>query len=138
MLIVVISIFSIILTVFFLRPYMRTKSQRVRSLRWFLALIPLAIFAYWIVSYFTYYNKPESFAKGVELLQDDKGIQSKIGGYQSYSYFDKDLPKKTDNPASFKVSLKGLLATIYLSCKIKKDTSGKWHLMEIKQDSLIK
>lgn len=117
---------------------MKNKSQRLSTLRLFLILVPLAIITYWVITYFTYYNKPASFENGVELLKSNKDIESKIGTYESYTYFDKDLPKKTDNPAFFKVSLKGSTATIYLSCKIKKDTSGQWHLIEVKQDSLSK
>ncbi|MDB5146196.1 MAG: hypothetical protein JWQ57_216 [Mucilaginibacter sp.] len=138
MLIVIVSSFSIVLAYFFLKPYMKTSSQRKSALRIVIIIVPLAIIAYWIVTYFTYYNKPESFEKGVELLESSKDIKGKIGSYESYTYFDKDLPKKTDNPASFKVSLKGSLATIYISCKVGKDTSGNWHLLEVKQDSLSK
>ena len=138
MIIVIVSSISLVLAYFFIKPYMQTKSQRMTALRIVLILIPLAIIAYWLVTYFTYYNKPESFEKGVELLKNSKDIKSKIGSYESYTYFDKDLPKKTDNPAAFKVSLKGDLATIYLSCKVQEDKLGQWYLVEIKQDSLKK
>lgn len=126
MLIIIVSSISVVLAYFFLKPYIKNKSQRVSALRLFLILVPLAIITYWVITYFTYYNKPASFENGVELLKNNKDIESKIGTYESYTYFDKYLPKKTDNPASFKVST----ATIYLSCKIKKDTLGQWHLME--------
>lgn len=138
MIILIVSSISLVLAYFFIKPYMRTKSQRMIGLRVVLISIPLAIIAYWIVTYFTYYSKPESFEQGVELLRNSKDIESKIGIYESYTYFDKDLPKKTDNPATFKVSLKGDLATIYLSCKVQKDKSDQWHIVEIKQDSLKK
>jgi hypothetical protein len=88
--------------------------------------------------YVNHYSKPDSFEHGVALLRIDKGIQNKIGDFDSYTYFDKDLPNKKDNPAYFKVSLKGSIATIYLTCKMKKDTLGQWRIIEIKQDSLSK
>lgn len=138
MLIIIVSSVSLVMAYFFLRPYMQTQSQRMKMLRWGLILVPLAIVAYWIVTYFVFYSIPESFEKGVELIENNKEITSKTGSYQSYSYFDKDLPKPADNPAWFKVSLKGSLATLYLSCKVSKDTLGKWHLIEIKEDSLKK
>jgi hypothetical protein len=138
MLIVVIGFLSLIFTYFVLRPFLRTKSQRISPLGLFLIIFPLVIVAYWVFTYFTNFDEPESFTKGVELLEDDRDIRGKIGNYESYSYFEKDLPKKEDNPASFKVSLKGSAATIYISCKVKKDISGQWHLVEFKQDSLKK
>jgi heme/copper-type cytochrome/quinol oxidase subunit 2 len=138
MLIAFILVVSIVLTYLFIRPFMKTPQQRTRMVKLFFVLIPAAIVFYLAVTYFTFNDKPASFKTGVELLQTNKYIKNKIGYYDSYSYYDKDLPKKTDNPAFFKVSLKGSSATIYLSCKIQKDTLGEWHLTEIRQDSLGK
>lgn len=112
--------------------------QRRVLLRLYIILVPLSFIAYGISNYFIYYNIPESFEKGVELLKKNKNIQSEIGIYESYTYFNNDLPEKIDDPASFKVSLTGDFATIYLSCKIAKDEFGTWRLIEIKQDSLKK
>ena len=137
MLEMIISSLSVILAYFFFKPYMKSKQQRLRALRLTLILFFLAIIAHCLINYFAF-NKPESFESGVELLKNSKAIESKIGNFESYSYFDEDLPKNNNNPASFKVSLKGPKATIYLSCRIKKDTLGKWHLIEAKQDSLVK
>ena len=72
------------------------------------------------------------------MLEQRPDILNKIGAYKSYSYYDKDLPKKGDDPARFKVSLKGADATIYLSCVATKAKSGTWFLAQIKQDSLVK
>lgn len=81
-------------------------------------------------------EQPTSFKEGVELLQNDKGILDKIGGYSSHSWKESELPKETDNPARFKVSLKGTHAKIYLTCEVQKGPSGKWVLSSVKQDSL--
>lgn len=101
-----------------------------------LILIPASFISYWLVSYCVANNKPESLRVGIELLENNKDIIAKIGSNTSYSYYKKDEPKDTDNPASFKVSMEGYLATIYLSCTMKKNNSGEWKLVFIKQDSL--
>ncbi len=127
---------TIVMAYFFLKPYMQTKEQRIKALRILLILVLSSIIFYVIITYLTYTTP--SVENGVELLEKRQDISNKIGNYQSYTYFDKDLPKKEDNPASFKVALNGSLATIYLSCKVRKDTLGVWHLIEIKEDSLKK
>ncbi|WP_170113630.1 hypothetical protein ABZR88_01000 [Mucilaginibacter yixingensis] len=63
---------------------------------------------------------------------------NKIGGFESFSYYEHNLPKKTDNPAYFKVSLSGPDGEIYLSCKVKKRKDGNWQLLETIQDSLVR
>jgi|GEM_PF-5976151 len=98
----------------------------------------LAFTGYCIVTYFTVYKTPQSFRDSVEALKQRPDILNKIGQYESYSYYDEDLPTKEDNPARFKLSLKGSDATIYLSCVATKAKSGTWFLAQIKQDSLVK
>jgi len=83
-------------------------------------------------------GKVESFREGVKLLKANKEILNKIGYVESYSVYPSWMPKETDNPASFRVSLKGDSEEIYLTCKVQKDSSGIWHLTAIHQDSLIK
>ena len=136
MLIAIIGSIALVMSFFFLKPYIKTSLQRSKLLKLFLILIPVAIVVCWIITYFAFYNQPESFETGITMLQNDKEIKNKIGDYESYTYFDKDLPKKTDNPALFRVSLKGSLATIYLTCKMSKDSTGKWKMVEFNQDSI--
>lgn len=93
---------------------------------------------YWILIYFTFDRKPDTFKNAVELLQNNKSIIEKIGDYESYSYYTYDLPREKDNPANIKASLTGSEAVIYISCKIQKDAVGKFHLVQIHQDSLVK
>jgi hypothetical protein len=138
MLPVILTLLAITISVIFFKPYLRTPQQRRTLFKFGLILLPLSIIGYLVVTYINYDSKPDSFRRGVELLQNDKDIQSKIGIYDSYSYFDKDIPKKDDNPAKFKVELTGSLASIYLYCEVQKDTKGKWHILKVKQDSLVK
>ena len=123
----------LVLSYFFLRPY----KKRFNWIRLFLIFFPICVALYWGLVFFESYNKPKSFTKAIELLQKNKHILNKIGDYESYSYYDYNLPKKEDNPANIKASLKGSKAEIYLSCKIKKDASGNWNLIAIHQDSLV-
>src|SRR2546421_247778 len=136
MLKILLSLFSIFLSWIFLKPYLKNPTQRNVLIRFGLILLPLSILGYLVVMYINHYSKPDSFERGVELLQNNKEIQNKIGDFDSYTFFEKDLPKKEDNPATFKVALTGSISTIYLTCQVKKDTSDKWHLIAIKQDSL--
>ncbi len=138
MLPIVLTLLAIALSFAFLRPYLRKPEQRTTLLRVALILLPLAIVGYFVITYINYDSKPDAFRQGLELLQNNKDIQNKIGVYNSYSYFNKDLPKKDDNPAKFKVELTGSIATIYLYCEVQKDTKGDWHILKIKQDSLVK
>lgn len=93
---------------------------------------------YWILIYFTFDHEPDTFKNAVELLQNNKSIIEKIGDYKSYSYYAYDLPGEKDNPANIKVSLIGSRAAIYISCKIRKDSAGDFHFIQIHQDSLVK
>jgi hypothetical protein len=138
MLPIILTLLAIAISVVFLKPYLRTPEQKRTLLRFGLILLPLAIIGYLAVTYINYNSKPDAFRYGVELLQNNKDIQNRIGIYDSYSYFDKDLPKKGDNPAKFKVELTGSLATIYLYCEVQRDIKGKWHILNIKQDSIVK
>lgn len=138
MLIAIISLVGLIISYFYLKPFAQTRDQRARLFKWILILIPVAIVGYWVVTYLNEYDKPKSVRDSIELLEQRSDILSKIGSYESYSYYDKDLPNREDNPARFKLSMKGSNATIYLSCEAKKTDSGKWLLSQIKQDSLIK
>ena len=131
----IISVSSV-MAYFFLKPYMQTKAQRIKVLSLFLILALLSAIFYFITTYLMYTTA--SFENGVELLQKRQDISNKIGNFKAYTYFERDLPKKEDNPAFFKVALNGSLATIYLSCKVRKDTLGVWRLIEVKEDSLIK
>jgi hypothetical protein len=114
---------------------MRRRGSKI--FMWIFVLIPIAIVGYWAVTYFTYYDKPKSVRESIELLERSD-IINKIGSYECYSYYDENLPDETDNPARFKLSMKGSNAIIYLSCEAKKTGSGKWILTKIEQDSLIK
>jgi len=136
MLPVISTLLAVAISIVFLKPYLRTPERRRIFLRFGLILLPVATIGYLVVTYINYNSKPESFRNGVQLLQKNRDIQRRIGIFDSYTYFDKDLPKKTDNPALFKVSLKGSLATIYLTCKMSKDSTGKWKMVEFYQDSI--
>jgi len=111
---------------------------KIHPLKLFLIFSPIALIGYWVVTYFTYYDKPESFRSAIDILQQRTDIKSKIGDYQSYSYYDKDLPDTNDNPAKFKLSMTGSDAIIYLSCEVQKKAAGKWVFTKIKQDSLVR
>ncbi|MNI74536.1 hypothetical protein D3C73_1306260 [compost metagenome] len=138
----VVRIFSIIFShvkYFFLKPYLSKHVYKdVYLLKVVLILMPITILFYWIITYFTIYDKPESFRKAVELLHNNETITRKIGDFESYSYYEYDLPNKSDNPANIKLSLKGYKAVTYISSEIVKDSVGKWQLIKINADSLIK
>lgn len=138
MLIIVISLLGLIITHFCLKPFITTHEMRISLFKRVLLLIPIAIVGYSIITYFMEYDKAESVRVSIGLLERNSNIKSKIGSYESYSYYDKDLPEKDANPARFKLSMKGSNAVIYLSCEAEKDDSGKWCLTQIKQDSLIR
>jgi len=61
----------------------------------------------------------------------------KIGDFESYSYFEYNMPADTTNPAIIHVEFNGSVANVFLTCKTRKDVTGQWGLTEIKQDSLI-
>jgi hypothetical protein len=134
----ILRITLLALLYFLIRPSIKTKAQRKSFLKSFIVIIPLVLVGYWMFNFYVSLQKPEAFEKGVELLKNNKDILRKTGAYQSYYYLQRDLPKKTDNPASFKVAIKGTIATAFLSCKIKKDSSGQWLWLEVKLDSLKK
>lgn len=138
MLIAVISLTALLISYFYLKPFAKTHEQRVRLFKWILVLIPVAIVGYGVVTYLTEYDKPKSVRDSIDLLEQRSDILSKIGAYESYSYYDKDLPNKEDNPARFKLSMKGSIAIIYLSCEARKTDLGKWLLTQVRQDSLVK
>ena len=123
---------------FLYRPFLKTKENRLRLLKLHLILFPLAFLMYLFYLFIDRQGKVESFREGVKLLKANKEILNKIGYVESYSVYPSWMPKETDNPASFRVSLKGDSEEIYLTCKVQKDSSGIWHLTAIHQDSLIK
>ena len=137
MLIIVVIGLSVFLSVFYLKPFTKTPEQRIKFLKLYLLIIPFAIIGYWLVTYLAKFDEPNSFSSSVDALKQRSDIKNKIGSYESYSYFDKDIPKETDNPAKFKLSIKGSKATVYLTCEAIKNKSGEWHLTKITQDSLI-
>jgi len=120
-----------------MRPYLATHKKRMWLLKTNLIIIPFAIVGYVLV-YFLVLNKPEAFKSAIESIENNKEILNKIGDYDSYTYNEKDLPDENSNPYTFKIEINGSLATIILTCKVSKDKMGKWHLLEAKQDSLIK
>jgi len=136
MLIGAVGFISLIISWFFIKPYLRTREKRIWLLRTYLILIPIAVAGYLIVYFLN--KEPDAFNNGMELLTNNKEISAKIGSFESYTFNKTDLSKDTDNPYAFKIELTGSLASIYLSCKVLKDKSGTWHLTEIKQDSLVK
>lgn len=81
-------------------------------------------------------HEPESFSQGVKLLKRNKYVLAKIGSYRSHSWKATELPHEQDNPATFRVSILGSTAKIYLHCKVRKDASGNWRLLKIMQDSI--
>lgn len=138
MLIIIIALAALILSYFFLKPFIKTPQQQRKFFKRFLIITPVAVIGYWVIFYFTEYNKPESFRTSIELLEQRQDVKNKIGSYESYSYFRKDLPLNTDNPARFKLSMKGSDATIYITCEARKNKKGEWYISKIKQDSLVK
>jgi Ca2+/Na+ antiporter len=134
----IFSILGAIATYYSLKPFLKTKENRIKIIKWLLMLYLFAFLLYLLFLFIKNHNEVESFSKGVELLKANKEIINKIGSFKSYSFYGSWIPRKTDNPASFRVSLKGDSAEIYLSCTVKKDTLGVWHLVRIQQDSLIK
>jgi len=134
----IIYILLLIPCYFLYRPFLKTKENRLRLLKLHLILFPLAFLMYLFYLFIDRQGKVESFREGVKLLKANKEILNKIGYVESYSVYPSWMPKETDNPASFRVSLKGDSEEIYLTCKVQKDSSGIWHLTAIHQDSLIK
>lgn len=134
----VVYILSLIPCYFVYRPFLKTKEDRLRLLKWHLILLPLGFLMYFLVLFIARQGTVKSFREGVELLEVDQGIIKKIGNVESYSFDRSWMPKETDNPATFRVSLKGDSEEMYVSCKVQKDSSSTWHLVAIHQDSLIK
>lgn len=134
MLYVLIGFVSIALSYFFFKPLWRRYNLK----KVFLILFPVSVLVYFAIMYFIVYSKPASFRTAVELLSNDSTMVNKIGGYESYSYFEKDMPDQKDNPAFVRFSLNGPKGELYLSCKVIRDTSGDWSLVYVKQDSLVK
>lgn len=132
MLYFLIGCISIVLSFLFFKPFWKRYNLKIL----FLLLFPISILIYWIVNYSIINKEPTSFRAAVELLKNDSLIVNEIGGYESYSYFEKDMPDEDDNPAFVKLSLKGPVGELYLSCKLVRDTYGRWNLVYIKQDSL--
>jgi len=132
----IISVLSLLLFYFFYRPYLKTKESRIKVIKLNLILLLLASLLYIAISILNESDEVESFSEGVKMLKNNEEILKKIGSFQSYSYYHNGLPNEKDDPASFKVSLEGSKAVIYLSCRIEKGRSVKWHLTEIKEDSL--
>lgn len=124
----------IALSYFFFKPFW----SRFNLKKILFILFPASILMYWLIGYFVINNEPASFKAALELLKNDSTIMNKIGGYESYSYFKKDMPNQGDNSAMVKVSLRGPVGELYLSCKLVRDTSGNWSLVQIKEDSLVK
>lgn len=134
MLYLLISVILIALSYFFFKPFW----SRFNLKKIFFILFPVSILMYWIVRSFVINNEPAPFKAALELLNNDSAIMNKIGGYESYSYFEKDMPSQGDNPAMVKVSIRGPAGELYLSCKVVRDTSGNWSLVQTKEDSLVK
>ena len=80
---------------------------------------------------------PTSFKAGVDSIIYNDTLISRVGGYESYSYKPNSLPKESDNPAKFSVEINGSKATLFLTCRMSKSTSGDWILTQVKQDSLL-
>jgi hypothetical protein len=120
----------------FIKPFLKVKEYRNLLLKILLFLAPASLIGYGIVTYIN--HKPDSFTEGVELLKETDSISAKIGTFDSYSYYEKDLPKETDNPAKFKVSLNGDSASIYVTCVVIKNSKGKWNLKSVQQDNIVK
>lgn len=134
--ILIISILGVIgLYYFYIAFFSNTiKIERLLKLTFIFSVIGIALAVF--LWYLTEEQLPASFKEGVEILTGKAELTKKIGTYQSYSFKKSELPKTTDNPAIFKVSLNGTAATIYLTCKMEKGTSGKWFLRNVKEDSL--
>lgn len=81
---------------------------------------------------------PPSVNENINLILNNKMVLSKIGPYQSYSYKTNQLPAPHNNPALFKLSVRGQTHTIYLSCTMMQTPAGKWLLTAIKEDSLTR
>ena len=103
---------------------------------WLATVAAMAFFFAFGAILYMGHEPPESFKQGVKLLKTNKFIKSKIGASNSHSWKESELPSENDNPASFKVSIHGSDATIHLSSIVRKEDSGQWKLMEIRQDSL--
>jgi hypothetical protein len=103
-----------------------------------LIITPLAIVGGLFGRYMYDRGKSESFNRGIDLLKSDKKVLDQIGRFESYTVVTDSLPKETDNPAKFKVTLNGTDASIYLECVMQKDEANKWFLKDMKEDSLVK
>lgn len=134
-----VVLFSVVLSWLFFKPYLPLLyAQKIRGFKEVLIVGGTTIVLFWIVVYFMVFSEPEALGNAAELLQKDESVMAKIGDYESYAYYKYDLPKEKDNPANIKISLNGSEATVYISCKIVKDTLGKWRLIQVHQDSLVK
>lgn len=89
MLIIIIALAALILSYFFLKPFIKTPQQRRIFFKRFLIITPVAVIGYWVMVYFTEYDKPESVRISIEILKQRSDIKNKIGLFESYSYFKK-------------------------------------------------
>lgn len=129
---------GLLISYFVLRRYFNTPQKRKNLLIFYLIITPLAIAGALFGRYMYDKDETEAFKAAVSQLKSDPKVLKQIGDYKYYSFFPALLPKETENPAKFKVSLIGSDATIYLECVMQKDKSDKWFLKEVKEDSLVK
>jgi len=134
----IVEVLGLLISYYVLRQFFTTPQKRKSLLIFYLIITPLAIVAGLFGRYMYNRGKSESFNRGIELLKNDKKVLDQIGRFESYTVITDSLPKETDNPAKFKVTLNGTDGSIYLECVMQKDEGNTWFLKELKEDSLIK
>ena len=138
MTIIILWLFGVVVSYYFIKPYLKSPGARKVIIRLYPIFLVIVFVLTFCVKYFMIDNQPESFTQGIEFLKNKKEVLNSIGEYQSYTFYEDSLPKKSDNPAKFKVALNGSVATMYLECTMQKEKSGKWFIKELKEDSLVR
>ena len=130
--ILVISFSGVIFLGYFFYVLFSESRNIKRFVKIFLIFFSACLLLVLLTWYVDEKEEPESFKEAVEITTNKHELLSKIGTYYSYSYKQTEWPKKTDNPANIKIELNGSRASMYLTCIMHKDTSGKWAMKSLK------
>jgi len=114
------------------KPYIKSKDGRKTLLKYVLILCIIswggAALGWFLM------RQPDYFEQGIDQLHKSKYIAQKIGDFNSYSFYDRQLVKNPKNPVNFNVQINGDSLNLYLTCTMKK-YKDQWLLVYIKEDS---
>lgn len=116
-----------------LKPHLKTIENKKLLLRYAIILGVIALGGAAILWYVM--RDPDYFEEGIDQLHESQYVQSKIGDFNSYSYYPAKFPKNPTKVAVFQVTILGDKLHLFLTCTMNR-VGNEWKLTTIKEDSV--